>query len=132
MIFEKEEDAKTAIAELKAKEEMSLSVFETYATEKKAAGHTHIEDCTRGYLGSDTFDEWLYGSDTKKDAITETPLKLDSSSFCVAYYYGDGDAHWYLAVKDTILAEDYDAHYEQMEGKYAISVNDRANYKVNA
>lgn len=129
-IYDTAEKAAAAITELGKIETMSLEEFEKAVA--GATGNTHIEDCVRGYLNSDIFDEWLYGSATALGAITQTPLELATNNYSVAYYYGEGDEHWHIAVKETLISEDYDAEYAAIEEKYSITVNEKALAKVSA
>ncbi len=129
-VYDSAEKAEAAIETLLAMESMNLEAFEK--TVAGATGNTHIEDCVRGYLNSDIFDAWLYGSETELGAITKTPLELATDNYGVAYYYGEGDEHWYIFVKEALISEDYDTNYAEIEGKYSITVNEKALEKVNA
>ena len=89
-----------------------------------------MEDYVKGTLGSDTFDKWLYAADTTVNSISY--FALEDGSYCLAYYYGDGNPTWKVVVKNTIIGEDYSAYGETMAATYAVTQKDRALKQVEA
>ena len=115
--------AKKAIRDLKEMEELTPEAFDAYAEESNAVtGHSNLENCTKGYLGNDTFDEWLFNESMEEGTLTTTPLKIDDSTQMVAYYYGEGDEVWRVAVFSTILSEDFESYYADMTAKYETTI----------
>ena len=137
MLFSSADDAADAIAALNEKEEMSLEVFEAYADEIDTdTAHTHLENYTKGTIGSTTFDNWLYADTTESGAITEEALSLSTDVYAVAYYYGEGDAEWRVTVQAELLNERYEDYYNTMVetfgGEEHIVVKEKACNKIDA
>ncbi len=133
ILFSDEEMANTAISELKAKGTITLDIFKEYANGiTSESAHAVLEDYTEGSLGSETFDEWLYSASTVLGSITDTPLELDDSTFCIALYYGEGAEIWHVTVKNSLLTQDFEAYYDNMEVSYPITVKERALKKIGA
>lgn len=132
MLFGTADAAKAAIATLNTKGSLDLATFEALATELSSTGHTHAENYSKGQLGSDTFDAWLYADDTVLGAISAEPIVLDEKNYAVAFYYGEGDEKWHVDVHNTLLSEDYDAYCADMEVKFPVTVKEKAWKKIEA
>ncbi|MBQ3000087.1 MAG: hypothetical protein IJD64_06480 [Clostridia bacterium] len=132
MLFTNEEAAKKAVDALKERGITTLDEFEALAEESNAEAHTHLEDYVEGSLNSSMFDTWLYADGMKVGDITDTPLALDSTTFCVALYYGEGHASWYVTVKNQILSERFDETVMKLTEKYPVDVKEKALDRVDA
>ncbi|MBR2615475.1 MAG: hypothetical protein IKC69_02230, partial [Clostridia bacterium] len=121
-LFSSESNAKNAIAELTKKDKLDVAAFEEIIKANSATGNTTIEDCRKNQVGSTTFDSWLFDEELTVGAFTKEALKLDSSTWCVAYYTAEGEFNWKLTVTDTIMTEKQEAQYKDMETKYAAGV----------
>lgn len=133
-IFQTEKNAKNAAAALVAAEVLTTESFEELVLANSSAGNTVIEDCYEGQVGSDVFDEWLFDKELPVGAYTTEPLKLDDSTWAVAYYVADGESNWRVTVKSAILSEKVEAQYAEMQEKYGDSIEtyDRAISKIKA
>ena len=78
------------------------------------------------------FDAWLYADGIKVGDITDEPLALDSTTFCVALYYGEGHESWYVTVKNQILSERFDETVAKLTEKYPVDVKEKALNRVDA
>ncbi len=132
ILYETEDAALAAIAALRQNATLTFDIFEDYAHNNENAGHAELEDYVKGNLGSASFDTWLFADTTVVGTLTATPIKLDESTYCVAFYHADGAENWYVNVKTSILNDDYEAYYDAMEGKYAITVKEKALDKIDA
>lgn len=106
MLFEKEEAAKAAISKIEILGAgLNKDTFAKAATEANALGNTLVENCMKGNMASDTFDNWLFSADTKAGAYTKSPIKMTDGSFMVALFVADGDPCWKVTVKNHIVTE---------------------------
>ncbi len=133
-VFQTEKNAKSAVDALSKKEALDIAAFEEIVKANSSAGNTTLEDCRKGQVGSTIFDNWLFDKELTVGAYTKEPLKLDNSTWAVAFYTADGDLNWKMAVKDAIMSEKKEAQYKDMEDKYgdSIETNDRAISKIKA
>lgn len=133
-LFGKEENAKKAIEALAKKEKLDIAAFEEVVKANGSTGNATIEDCAEGQVGSTVFDTWLFDKDLKIGAYTKEALKLDSSTWAVAYYSDDGEFNWKMTVKNAILSEKQEAQYKDMETQYKPSIvtKDNAIKKIDA
>ena len=133
-VFQTEKNAKSAVDALSKKEGLDIAAFEEIVKANSSAGNTTLEDCREGQVGSTIFDNWLFDKELTVGAYTKEPLKLDNSTWAVAFYTADGDLNWKMAVKDAIMSEKKEAQYKDMEDKYgdSIETNDRAISKIKA
>lgn len=123
MLFTKEEAAKKAIDAVAATQKLDKDAFLAIANDSAnaAAASTYLEDCIKGTMQSDVFDEWLYNAILFD--YTTAPLKMDDGSFMVAYYAGEGKTTaWQYDVKAYIYNKDYTAYEEDMNEEFASSV----------
>lgn len=132
MLFTTEDAAKSAVKALKDRGITTLDEFEALADEFEASAHTHLEDYVKGSLQSSMFDAWLYADGIKVGDITDEPLALDSATFCVALYYGEGHESWYVTVKNQILSERFDETVAKLTEKYPVDVKEKALNRVDA
>jgi len=132
MLFNSTTDATKAISALITKDNLSLADFEAYADENGATGHTHIEDYTKGTLGSDAFDKWLFDEKNSVGTLTESYIQLADGTFAVAYWYGEGNELWYVEVKTALLNEDFEAYYTDMEATYAGAEDEKIKVNTSA
>ena len=85
-------------------------------------------------MGSSDFDKWLLDDERKVGDLTATPIKSTSGSssvYIVALYEGEGQELWYLDVKSVIINERAEAKATEYEGKYTVTVKDKALKFVN-
>ena len=129
MIFDTEQKAKDAIAKLSAG--VTIETFETVCNETSGS-FTDYENYTKGTMGVDAFDTWLYAEETVLGTYTATPIKLSDSSYAVALYTADGDAVWYVTVKSAILSDDFTALKTELTNTYAVTVKDKVLNKIDA
>ena len=123
ILFTTKKAAEDAIGELSKIESLTKDAFEEYAEGcSTAAGHNTLEDYTEGALGSDVFDEWVFGIKTLPGTVTTEPLTLSEGSYVVAYYAGEGTVTWRVTVKSSILDKDYEAYYTDMTAKYESTI----------
>ncbi len=131
-LFTSEAAAQAAIEVLKTSGTFDVAGFEQSMNEQGATGAANMEDCYEGALGSTTFDNWLFGETTTIGAYTDTPLKLDDSSYCVAYYHADGMEKWKVTVSSSILDEKFNAYFTDMEAKYPVTVKENSFKQIDA
>ena len=82
-------------------------------------------------MGVADFDTWLYGSEIKVGDYTTTPIKLDDSNYAVSLYAEDGDAVWYVTVKNSIYSTEYNAKATELTEKYSVEVNAKTLAKID-
>ena len=129
-VFSSTNDADAAIAALKAGE-LSVETFAAIVEEKGATANSIIEDYSKGSMGVADFDKWLYDDETEKGAITESAIVADSA-FLVAYYYEDGNAQWYVTVKNALFSEKYQVEQGNLSTKFEIKVKDSVINRIDA
>ena len=134
MLFEKEADAKAAIAELVANKAFTGEAFlKQTDTTKKAASSSSITDYTEGGMGITDFDKWVFDSARKAGDITAEPIKYTSGStsyYFVVLFEGEGQELWYLDVKSVIMIERAEAKALELESKYQITFNEKELSRV--
>lgn len=122
MVFTKEDDAKAAIAELKAKGTVDLEAFLALAKEK-AGGHSELKDYVEGSMGSADFDAWFLDEARVKGEYTAEPIKASTSSFIVAYFEQVGEiTGWQADVKYTLYNQDFEKATEEYTEKYSSGI----------
>ena len=122
MVFTKEDDAKAAIAELKAKGTVDLEAFLALAKEK-AGGHSELKDYVEGSMGSADFDAWFLDEARVKGEYTAEPIKASTSSFIVAYFEQVGEiTGWQADVKYTLYNQDFEKATEEYTEKYSSTI----------
>jgi hypothetical protein len=131
-LFSTEDKAKAAIEALKDLDTIDHEAFEKAVGDNGSTGHADVEDCYEGRIGSTTFDAWLFDEETEVGEFTPTALKLDDSTWCVARYTGEGEETWKVTVHSSILSEKFEAYYDAMEEKYAITVKEGALKAIKA
>lgn len=130
MVFTKEDDAKAAIAELKAKGTVDLEAFLALAKEK-AGGHSELKDYVEGSMGSADFDAWFLDEARAKGEYTAEPIKASTSSFIVAYFEQVGEiTGWQADVKYTLYNQDFEKATEDYTEKYSSTI-DRKDSVLN-
>ncbi len=132
MLFDSTTNATKAISALVADTDLTLEEFEAYAEENGAAGHTHIEDYTKGMLGSDAFDKWLFDAKNSVGALTESYIQLADGTFAVAYWYGEGNELWYVEVKTALLNADYEAYYTNLKTTHGGAEDEKIKVNTSA
>jgi hypothetical protein len=131
-VFSTEDAAKKAIDALKEKGTFTVADFEAVADANSAQGHTDVSDCLEGMIGSTTLDAWLFDSALTVGKYTETPILMAESTYGVAFYHSEGQPTWKVTVKYTVLNQNFDAYYENMEAKYAITTKDNSFKQIDA
>ena len=98
---------------------VSLEAFEAIC-EELGGSFTDYKNYTKGSLGNDEFDSWLYDEETVKGSFTADiiPLSEDNSSYLLAIYYGDGIEQWEVSVKSAIFQDLYEDVEAQIIEKY--------------
>ncbi|MBQ7384514.1 MAG: hypothetical protein IJV72_06965 [Clostridia bacterium] len=129
MVFTDKELAEDAIAKFEAGE-ISAEAFEEIAHDIGADAHNEYDDYTKGALGVDAFDKWLFADDTTKGDYTKTPIAADDSSYVVAYYHDDGKPAWKVTVEETIFGERFEEKYNSMTEAYTVTVKDNVLKKI--
>ena len=79
-----------------------------------------------GQIGSTEFDKWVYDASTTAGSYTTTPISLDSSTYAVLYYEGEGEQTWFVQVKDVLYSQAFEAKYETIKAAYTIEKKDDA------
>lgn len=128
-VFATETAAKDAIKKLT--KDMTMEAFEAVCKEFEGT-FAEYENYTKGSMGIAAFDAWLYAEDTVKGSFTATPIKNGSSSYAISIYEADGDAEWYVDVKNTILNDTYAERLESYEKAYPITVKDKVIHRIDA
>lgn len=130
MLFSTEDAAKAAIEKLSAG--MSLEDFEAVCNDLTGT-YAHYENYSKGSMGISDFDSWLYDEATTKGTFTAKPIEISKGqSYAVAIYAADGDAEWYVDVKDVILEADYQDALKALGEKYTVIVKDKTIAKIDA
>lgn len=130
MLFQDQTLAKNAITALTEQGTITLDSFDAYAAQN-GADYSHYENYLYGSIGYTAFDTWLYADDLTVGALTDTPISMDNY-YAVAYYYGNGEASWYMTVKNAIFSEDSTAYENDMVERYAVKVRENRLDKVDA
>lgn len=130
MLFQDQTLAKNAIEAFKLQGTMTLDLFDAYAAQNQVQ-YSHYDNYVYGTIGYSAFDEWLYDDARVLGEVTETPIAMDSY-YAVAYYYGNGEASWYMTVKDAIFSEDSTNYENEIVSKYAVNIRENRLDKVDA
>ena len=128
MVFATAEEAEAALAKLY--EGITVEDFEAISNEL-GGQFTNYENYTKGSMGVEAFDAWLYGEDVKAGSFTAEVITLSESSFAVAVYYADGDAEWYVSVKSALFTEKYEALDAEVKAKYTVEKKDSVIAKID-
>lgn len=126
MFFSSEDAAKAAIEKLKTNSSVTEAIFDSVAHELSAPSHSNYENYVKGDLGSNALDKWLDKDSTVPGSFTDTPIKLDDSTYGVFFYASEGKEAWRVNVQSTLLEEDFDAFTLTMDTTYGSTI------KVNA
>ena len=131
MVFTSSSDAAAAVEKLSA--DMSIEEFEALCDELGAT-FSKYENYTKGSMGVDAFDTWLYDEETVVGSYTDSAISLDETTFAVAIYYDDGMPMWEVSVKSAIFSDKYEEFDTALTEKYkdAIKTNDKAINKIDA
>lgn len=132
MLFTTEAEASAAVQQLMDRGISTLDAFEALAEEVGASAYTHLEDYVKGSLNTDIFDTWLFADDLKIGDFTGAPLMINTSTYCVALYYGEGNESWYVTVKNEILSERFDEVVAKLAETYPVDIKEKALNRVNA
>ena len=130
MVFPTESMAVDALETLK-ETDLTLEEFQNIAEKKSATLNSRTEDYTKGTLGVDALDAWLYTNKAEVGSLSDV-IKVDDSTYLIAYYYEVGDEEWYVAVKKSMFTEDYTVFEQNLGTKFEITVKDRALKKIDA
>ncbi len=130
MVFSDKKLAEKAIENFKAGE-ISVEAFEEISHDLGADAHNEYEDYTKGSLGVDALDKWLFAEDTAKGDYTKEPIAADDSSYVVAYYYEDGEPAWKVTVKSAVFNERFETKYTEMEAAYTVTVKENVIKKID-
>ena len=121
LLFTSEDAAKTAINEVGKIEGLNKDKFlELASSESNPAGaYQFIEDLAIGTMGSVDLDEWLFSTNTKVGAFTETPIKMDDGSYMVALYVKQNSTpEWKYQVIQYLANDDYTKAETEMKTKF--------------
>ena len=135
MTFSTEKAAKEAIEEFKKSGKFTKEGLEAIAKSKNAASNGLLENCLEGQITYNGFDAWLYADGRKIGDYTETALAnaaSEATEYAVFCYVADGEAAWYIDVKNSIYTEDYETLYEGLKTKHAVTVKTNVLSKVDA
>lgn len=135
MTFSTEKAAKDAIDAFKKSGKFTKEGLEAIAKSKNAATNGLLENCLEGQITYNGFDAWLYADGRKIGDYTETALAnaaSEATEYAVFCYVADGEAAWYIDVKNSIYSENYEALYEGLKTKYAVTVKTNVLSKVDA
>ena len=123
MVFTSKTTAEAAIAELQKITGLDKDKFLEIANTKSAGNASELTDYSRGQMGSDEFDEWMFSADRKSGDYTATPILVGSSSYIVAYFDNVSDLKaWEATVKYSLLSDDLTAEQERITEKYTPSI----------
>jgi hypothetical protein len=133
MVFTSKEAAEKAIAELAKLSSVDKEAFLNVAATAGAGTSSELTDYTKGQMGSDAFDEWMFHEGRVKGEFTATPILVGSSSYILAYFEEVGELKaWQASVKYSLLADDMTAEQDRITEKYtpAIIIKDGVMNKV--
>lgn len=132
MLFSSKEDAQAAIEVLKGKDVVNQDVFDAVAHEVNPDSHDVLENYMEGDMNSTKFDNWVYGSTTAVGSFTTTPVELDSATYAVLYYVGEGEETWFMQVKNVLFNDDFEARYATFETKYKLEKKENVLNGISA
>ena len=123
MVFTSKTTAEAAIAALAKLSSVDTEAFLNIASTQSAGTASELTDYTRGQMGSDEFDEWIFSADRKAGDYTATPILVGSSSYIVAFFDEVGELKaWEASVKYSLLSDDMTAEQERITEKYTPSI----------
>ena len=113
---------------------ISIGDFEAICDEYEGK-FTDFANYSKGTMGDDEFDNWLYDEATVIGTVTTEIIPInDNTNYLVAIYYGDGLPEWKVSVKASIFND----RYEEAEGviiakfKDTIVKNEKSINKIDA
>lgn len=123
MVFTTKDAAQKAIAELAKLSSVDMEAFLNVATTSGAGASSELTDYTKGQMGSDEFDEWMFHDGRVKGEFTATPILVGTSSYIIAYFEEVGElTSWQARVKYSILSDDVTAEQDRITEKYTPSI----------
>lgn len=126
MLFSSTSDANKVIDGIKeaVKDGTALTreKFSEIGAANNAVNDAFIENYVAGNMGSTSFDDWVYGEDTKKGDYSTSPITMSDGSVMVAFYVDDGDPCWRVNVKNAILEEEFTAYEDTMTAAHSGAV----------
>ena len=123
MVFTSKEAAEKAVAELAKLSSVDMDAFLNVANTTGAGTSSKLTDYTKGQMGSDEFDEWMFHDGRVKGEFTATPILVGTSSYILAYFEEVGElTAWQASVKYALLADDVTAEQDRITEKYTPSI----------
>ena len=123
MVFTTKAAAENAIAELAKLSSVDMEAFLKVAETAGAGTSSELTDYTKGQMGSDEFDEWMFHDGRVKGEFTSTPILVGTSSYILAYFEEVGELKaWQASVKYALLADDVTAEQDRITEKYTPSI----------
>ena len=88
---------------------LTADAFEEFASKTDVSEYVVIKEYVKGSLNYPEIDEWAFGetSRVKTGDVIEVfgENTTEPTYYAVVYCFGEGDAAWYVSVKDDILEE---------------------------
>lgn len=134
------EDIIEALEELESVDADAFAkIVEDEAFSSEAYHYTY-EDYTKGTFGVAAFDNWIFAKDLAEGSFTDKVITMDENTengtttgtYCVAFFNKNGNENWYVAAKDTVLNETYDAKNTELEAAHAVEINDKVLAGIDA
>ncbi len=129
-VSQAQKDAVEIYNKVIADENMNEDKFEELGFEYDAAYYAIVDNYTRGGLGFDLFDKWVFdfnGEEHKKGDCNWLDL---SEYIAVVYYIGDGMTAWQAEVFNAVLTEDNQTWLEEASKGVKITVNNDICYNI--
>ncbi len=126
MVFTSEAAAKSALEDLKKLDKVDIDSFLEVAY-NNGAESSKLENYSKGQLGSDKFDGWMYDDARKKGDYTDEAINI-SSSYILGYFEEVGTLKaWEAKVKNNLLTADLTVERERITKAYSSTITVKAN-----
>lgn len=113
-----------------ATEETFIQLVKDKTEEKEAVSvEGLIEGICAGDSLPDGMEAWLYNTEIAKG---DTKIFLDSGSYFIVYYCGEGEPTWKMHAKNGILNTNYDSYFAELEKKYKVESFDNVFASLEA
>ncbi len=130
MIFHDLDEALAALDGVSAG--MSLADFEKIGKDNHGE-FTDYKNYSKGSLGNDEFDSWLFNESTVIGTVTAEIIPL-GTNYLIAVYYGEGLPQWKVNVKSAVFEDRYAEAEAAVVAKFKDTIvkNEKSINKIDA
>ena len=114
-------------------------IVEDEAFVSKAYHYTY-EDYVEGTFGVAAFDNWIFKDGLKEGTFSDTVITMDESTengttsgtYCVGFFNKNGHEKWYVAAKNSVLNDSYEAKNTELTNAHTVEINEKVIAGIDA